>query len=180
MSRPDIERSETIAPTDRTLALLLIAPTIAVLLALSIYPLFYSIKISLQTESANGVRWTLQNFARLASDGFFLSALAHTFVYAAIALTVEFFLGLGLALLLNSQIRGRSIFRAMLLVPMMLPAVVVGVVWRLMLNPNFGAVNGSLKSFGFNTDALIWTASPKLAMASVIIADVWQWTPFMF
>jgi multiple sugar transport system permease protein len=165
---------------DRTLAFLLIAPTIAVLLALSIYPLFYSIKISLQAESADGVRWTLQNFARLSADGFFLSALAHTFVYAAIALTVEFFLGLGLALLLNSQIRGRSLFRAMLLVPMMLPAVVVGVVWRLMLNPNFGAVNGSLKSFGVGTDALTWTASPKLAMASVVIADVWQWTPFMF
>jgi multiple sugar transport system permease protein len=165
---------------DRTLAFLLIAPTIAVLLALSIYPLFYSIKISLQAESAEGVRWTLQNFVRLAADGFFLSALAHTFVYAAIALTIEFFLGLGLALLLNSQIRGRSIFRAMLLVPMMLPAVVVGVVWRLMLNPNFGAVNGSLKSFGIGTDALTWTASPKLAMATVVIADVWQWTPFMF
>jgi len=62
----------------------------------------------------------------------------------------------------------------------MLPPVVVGVVWRLMLNSNFGAVNGTLKSMGVNTDALIWTASPMLAMASVIAADVWQWTPFMF
>jgi len=62
----------------------------------------------------------------------------------------------------------------------MLPAVVVGVVWRLMLNPNFGAVNGTLKSIGLSTDPLTWTASPKLAMVSVIMADVWQWTPFMF
>lgn len=180
MARSDQAHSGILPNSDRTLAWLFIAPTIAVLLALSIYPLFYSIKISLQAESADGVRWTLQNFARLAGDGFFHSALTHTFVYAAIALTVEFFLGLSLALLLNSQMRGRSIFRAMLLLPMMLPAVVVGVVWRLMLNPNFGAVNGSLKSFGVGTDALTWTASPKLAMASVIIADVWQWTPFMF
>jgi multiple sugar transport system permease protein len=165
---------------DRSLAYLLIAPTIAVLLALSIYPLFYSVRISLQTESAAGVRWSLQNFARLAADTFFLSALAHTFVYAAVALTIEFLLGLGLAMLLNSRIRGRGLFRATLLVPMMLPAVVVGVVWRLMLNPNFGAINGTLQRIGLSTDALTWTASPKLAMVSVIMADVWQWTPFMF
>ena len=163
--------------SDRALAYLLLAPTIAVLLALTIYPLIYSIKISLQGESGN---WTLQNFTRLVSDHFFLSALAHTVVYAAIALTFEFLIGLGLALLLSTQMRGRSVVRSLLLVPMMLPAVVVGVVWRLMLNSNFGAVNGTLKGIGINTDALTWTGSAKLAMASVIVADVWQWTPFMF
>jgi multiple sugar transport system permease protein len=163
--------------SDRTLAYLLLAPTIAVLLSLTIYPLIYSIKISLQGESGN---WTLANFTRLAGDQFFLSSLAHTFVYAAVALTLEFLIGLGLALLLDTQIRGRGLFRALLLLPMMLPPVVVGVVWRLMLNSNFGAVNGTLKRIGVNTEALAWTASPKLAMASVIAADVWQWTPFMF
>jgi multiple sugar transport system permease protein len=163
--------------SDRTLAYLLIAPTIFVLLALSIYPLFYSIKTSLQSESGN---WTLQNFVRLVGDQFFLSALGHTLVYAVVALTLEFLIGLALALLLNAQLRARGLARALLLLPMMLPPVVVGVVWRLMLNSNFGAVNGTLKGFGLNTEALTWTASPKLAMASVIIADVWQWTPFMF
>jgi len=163
--------------SDRSLACLLLAPTIAVLFALTIYPLIYSIKISLQSESGN---WTLQNFTRLISDHFFLSALAHTVVYAAIALTFEFLIGLGLALLLSAQMRGRSVFRSLLLVPMMLPAVVVGVVWRLILNSNFGALNGTIKGIGINTDALTWTGSPKLAMASVIVADVWQWTPFMF
>jgi len=165
---------------DRTLAYVLIAPTLAVLLALSIYPLIYSIRISLQIETAAGVRWSLANFARLAGDPFFLAALLHTFIYAALALTIEFLLGLGLALLLNSRLPGRGIFRALLLVPMMLPAVVVGVIWRLMLNPNHGAVNGTLKGLGLNTDLLTWTATPKLAMASVILADLWQWTPFMF
>jgi multiple sugar transport system permease protein len=163
--------------SDRALAYVLLAPTVAVLLALTIYPLIYSVKISLQGESGN---WTLQNFTRLIGDQFFLSALAHTVVYAAIALTFEFLIGLGLALLLNEQMRGRGVFRALLLLPMMLPPVVVGVVWRLMLNSNFGAVNGTLKRFGLNTDALTWTASPKLAMATVVIADIWQWTPFMF
>ncbi|HJP92439.1 MAG TPA: sugar ABC transporter permease [Pyrinomonadaceae bacterium] len=162
------------------LPLLFIAPALAVLLSLSIYPLIYSITIGLQQEAASGARWTLENFARMATDGFFLTAMAHTFVYAIAALSCEFLLGLGLALLLNKQIRGRGLFRASLLVPMMLPTVVVGVVWRLMLNPNFGAVNGTLKQFGINTESLTWTASPRLAMLSVIAVDVWQWTPFAF
>jgi multiple sugar transport system permease protein len=159
---------------------LFLAPAIAVLLALSIYPLIYSITISLQQETAGAVTWGLGNFTRLLSDNFFLTALAHTFVYAVSALTCEFLLGLGLAVLLNKQIRGRGVFRASLLIPMMLPAVVVGVIWRLMLNPNFGAINETLKQLGVNTASLTWTASPKLAMLSVIAVDVWQWTPFVF
>src|SRR5687767_2870637 len=100
----------------------LIAPAVAVLLALSIYPLIYSVGVSLQTSAG----WGLGNFTRLLSDNFFLTSMAHTFVYAVTALTCEFLLGLGLALLLNSQIRGRRLFRASLLVPMMLPPVVAG------------------------------------------------------
>lgn len=165
---------------ERALPYLLVAPTVAVLAALSVYPLVYSVRVSLQTGAGERARWSLQNFSRLASDQFFLDALAHTLVYAAAALTIEFLLGLGLAVLLNREMRGRGLFRAALLVPMMLPPVVAGVVWRLMLNPNFGAVNGTLRSLGISTDALTWTASPKLAFFSVVAVDVWQWTPFIF
>ena len=165
---------------DRSLGYLFVAPAVAVLLALSIYPLIYAVKVALQTGSGESVRWTLQNFVRLAGDQFFLAALGHTLIYAAVALTLELLLGLGLALLVDRPLRGRGVFRALLLVPMMLPPVVVGVVWRLMLNPDFGAINGTLRRFGINTDTLTWTASPKLAMLSVIAVDVWQWTPFVF
>ena len=154
----------------------LIAPAVAVLLALSIYPLIYSISVSLQV----GEQWGLGNFTRLFSDNFFLTAMAHTFVFAVAALTCEFLLGLGLALLLNGQIRGRGFFRASLLVPMMLPPVVAAIVWRLLLNPDFGAINGTLKQIGIDTTPLTWTASHVLAMLSVIAVDVWQWTPFVF
>ncbi|MBA3765747.1 MAG: sugar ABC transporter permease [Acidobacteria bacterium] len=168
------------ARTERALPYLLVAPAVMVLFALSIYPLFYAVRVSFQTGAGESARWTLQNFTRLASDGFFLAALAHTLIYALVALSFEFLLGLGLALLLNREMRGRSLFRAALLVPLMLPPVVVGVVWRLMLNPNFGSINGTLKRLGLDTESLTWTASPKLAFASVIAVDVWQWTPFVF
>lgn len=166
--------------SDKTLAYLLLLPAIFVLVALSIYPLFHAVTLSFQTGTAANARWSLGNFTRLLLDQFFISALAHTLVFALSALTLEFVLGLGLAILLNNQLRGRTFFRASLLIPMMLPTVVVGVVWRLMLNPNFGAVNGTLKGFGFNTTGLTWTSSPRLAMLSIIIVDVWQWTPFVF
>jgi multiple sugar transport system permease protein len=165
---------------ERAFPYLLVAPAVAVLLALSIYPLLYIVKISFQSGSGDDARWTLANFARLFSDSFFRDALLHTLIYAAVALTAEFLLGLGLALLVDRPLRGRNVFRAVLLIPMMLPPVVVGVVWRLMFNPNFGAINGTLKSIGANTDSLTWTASPALALLSVIAVDTWQWTPFMF
>jgi multiple sugar transport system permease protein len=161
-----------------SLPLLLIAPTLAVLLSLSIYPLVYSIKVSFQT--GDDAHWSIGNFTRLFTDTFFFSALVHTFVFAAAALTLEFLIGLSLAFLLDKQLRGRNLFRALLLAPMMLPPVVVGVVWRLMLNSDFGPINGTLKGVGLDTTALTWTASPKLAFLSVIAVDVWQWTPFMF
>lgn len=165
---------------DGALPFLLIAPTVAVLLALSIYPLIYAIKVSFQVGTGSAARWSFDNFSRLAADNFFLAALGHTFVYAAVALTFEFLIGLGLALLLDRPLRGRGLFRALLLIPMMLPPVVVGVVWRLMFNPSFGAINGTLQSAGVATDNLTWTASPTLALLSVIAVDVWQWTPFVF
>ncbi|MEW6127000.1 MAG: sugar ABC transporter permease [Acidobacteriota bacterium] len=156
---------------------LLIAPATAVLLALSIYPLIFAIKTGFTNQSGN---WTIDNFTRLFTDQFFFAALLHTIIYAIIALTLEFLLGLGLALLLDRNLRGRGFFRAVMLIPMMLPPVVVGVVWRLMYNSDFGAINGTLKSLGINTDALVWTASPTFALLCVIVVDVWQWTPFVF
>src|SRR5262249_1334600 len=164
---------------DRMLARLLLAPAIAVLLALSLYPLFYLIRVSFEPGGGEG-SWSLRNFSRLATDGFFRSALLHTLIYAVAALTLEFVIGLGLALIADRPLRGRGVFRAIVLIPMMLPPVVVGVIWRLMLNPDFGAINGTLKAVGVNTQSMTWTASPLLAMLSVIAVDVWQWTPFMF
>src|SRR5262244_2660838 len=179
-AQSDARRSHKPNSREALLPYWLIAPTIVVLLSLSIYPLIYAVKISFQTGAGDAARWTFANFTRLASDKFFLEALAHTFIYAAIALTFEFLLGLGLAILVDGPLRGRSFFRSALLIPMMLPPVVVGVVWRLMLNPDFGAVNGTLRQLGVDTQSLTWTASPRLALLSVIAVDVWQWTPFVF
>jgi len=162
---------------ERALPYLLLAPAVTVLLALTVYPLVYAVTVSLKTPAG---AWTLGNFARLWSDRFFAVALAQTLGYALAALILEFVLGLALALLLDGELRARNLFRSLLLVPMLLPPVVVAVIWRLIYNPTFGALNGTLGSWGIPTESLTWIASPSLALPSVILVDVWQWTPFMF
>jgi multiple sugar transport system permease protein len=122
----------------------------------------------------------MANFARLFQDRVFAAAAAQTLIFTAAALTVEFALGLGLALLIESLVRGKTFFRAGLLVPMLLPPVVAAVAWRLIYNPQFGLLNGTLRRFGVNTSHLTWTGGEGSALISVILVDIWEWTPFLF
>ncbi len=153
-----------------------LAPAVGLLLLLSVYPFLFSLEISLRTPAGHG----LDNFTRLARDEFFRVALVQTLVYTAGALVIEFALGLLLALLASREFRGRNLLRSLLLIPMLLPPVVVAVIWRLILNPEFGVLNGTLRSLGVPTAGLAWFGSERTAMLSVILVDVWEWTPFMF
>lgn len=154
-----------------------VAPSVAVLLALSIYPLIFAVKVAL-TDAAGAP--TAANFIRLAHDHVFATAAAQTIAFTAAALAIEFLLGLALALLIDSLARARSVVRAAILVPMLLPPVVAAVAWRLIYNPQFGVLNGTLRRIGLNTAPLTWTNGDHSALASVIAVDVWEWTPFIF
>jgi multiple sugar transport system permease protein len=156
--------------------LIWVAPALFVLAALSIYPLLYLLKVSL--TDAHGL--TIAHYARLFQDNLFSVAAGQTLLYAAIALALEFFLGLALALLVDSLTHGRALVRTGLLAPMLLPPVVAAVIWRLIYNPEFGVLNGMLRQFGFDTANLTWTSGRTTAMLSVILVDVWEWTPFLF
>ena len=158
-----------------------LAPTVALLLGLTVYPLFYIVRLSLYRMSPAGEVFVgADNFLRLAGDPLFFQSLGQTLVFTMGALGLEFVLGLALALLLDSQIRGRNLWRSLLLLPMILPPVVVGVIWRLIYNPNFGVLNGALQLAGVDTTRLTWLADPSVALAAVIVVDVWEWTPFVF
>ena len=161
-----------------------LAPAVIYLLAFSIYPLIYSLQVSFTLTTAGPVPFTLANFRRLLEDRLFFTSLAQTAVYTLAALVVELLLGLALALLVDWALRTGvpmvKPVRALLLVPMLLPPVVVAVIWRLIYNPDFGVLNGTLKSLGVNTASLTWTSGEGTALMSVILVDVWQWTPFMF
>ena len=160
---------------------LLLLPTIFILLALTIYPLIYSVIAMLHTVNIRTGERTFVgpgNFIQMAKDPFFWNALKNTAIYTFSAVSVEFVIGLSLALFLSTRIIGRNVFRSLILAPMMLPPIVVAVIFKIIYIPDFGIINWFLALFGIK--GIIWEASADTALISLILVDVWEWTPFMF
>ena len=154
-----------------------VAPAVTVLALLSIYPLLFLLLSGFHSTTGD---WTLGNFTRLASDRMLGEALLHTGAFVAVALSLELALGLALALLIDSVRRGRGFLRTAILLPMLLPPVVAAVIWRLIYNPQFGLLNGTIRALGGDPSKLTWTSGEGGALWSVIAVDVWEWTPFVF
>ncbi|OCP19101.1 MULTISPECIES: sugar ABC transporter permease [unclassified Ensifer] len=167
---------------ERHLRFLMLAPTILILLGLTIFPSLYMFYAAVHKISPNpDLPWEFvgaDNFARLLSDTQFHVALWNTTVFTVVAVTTEFLLGLGLALLLDKFIRRLTFLKTVLMVPMMLPPVAVAITWKLIYEPQFGVLNEIMYRLGLPLQA--WAGDVNLAMFSIIVADVWQWTPFIF
>lgn len=158
-------------------------PAVVLILVLSVFPLLFSLALAFLSwdlsRLAGGVRWVgLDNFRTLLGDGraFNTARITLTFVLGAVAL--QYVLGLGLALLLNQEIRFRRFFRVVFLLPMMLTPAAVGYVGRMMLNESIGPVNDAFKHVGLPPPA--WITNPALALPSLVLVDSWEWTPFVF
>jgi multiple sugar transport system permease protein len=106
------------------------------------------------------------------------SSLWTTLQFAAIAVTAEMVLGIALALALEHPVRGMSIFRTLFILPMMIAPIAVGLAWRYMFDAQFGLINAVLALFGVAAKG--WLSDPSLAFAAIVVADIWQWTPFVF
>ncbi|MCL4152965.1 UNVERIFIED_CONTAM: hypothetical protein GTU68_064742, partial [Idotea baltica] len=120
----------------------------------------------------------LRNYINLLGDESFRESLSVTLKFASIVVSLEMLVGVGLALLLDRNIRGMSALRTLFILPMMIAPIVVGLMWRYMYHPTVGIFNRTLKSLGF--ESVPWLSDGSWAFTSVIIADVWQWTPFIF
>ncbi|NRQ17867.1 carbohydrate ABC transporter permease [Ensifer sesbaniae] len=168
--------------TERHLRYLMLAPTMIVLLALTIFPSFYMFYAAVHRISPNpDLPWEFVgsgNFARLLTDAQFHVALRNTAVFTIVAVTFEFLLGLGLALLLDRFIRRLTFLKTVLMIPMMLPPIAVAITWKIIYEPQFGVLNEIMFRLGLPLQA--WAGDVNLAMFSIIVADVWQWTPFIF
>ncbi len=117
------------------------------------------------------------------TDGFWASdwggSIRNTLQFAVVSVALETVLGLGVALLLNQEFRGRMLVRAAVLVPWAIPTIVSAKLWGWMLHDQFGLVNNWLRSLGIIDHNIAWTASPQWAMWTVIFVDVWKTVPFM-
>jgi len=167
---------------ERHLRVLMIAPAMAILLALTIFPSIYMFVAAVTRINPNpDIPWTFagaDNFLRLFTDAQFHVGLWNTFVFTVFAVTIEFLLGLCLALLLDRHIRRLTFLKTLLMLPMMLPPIAVAITWKLIYEPQFGILNEIMFQLGLPLQA--WVGDASLAMACIIVADVWQWTPFIF
>jgi multiple sugar transport system permease protein len=184
-----IQEKQRSALSDRALVNLFIWPTLIILIAFNVFPLFYSLFLSFtdySAMSANAPVWIgLENFNRVLFSESMWESFSITGRYVILSVGLELVLGFALALLLREQFTGSGIITTIILIPMMLSPVVVGLFWKLMYTPTFGPFNYLL---GFNNPATApdWLASrwggassPGLALWAVIIVDVWMWTPFV-
>lgn len=153
-------------------------PAILVLSAVILIPLGYSFYISLHKYVLQfGLgKWVfLRNYGRAFEDIEFLISMKNTFVLTFSVVSLEFLIALGLALLLNREnLKFRYIYTVILMIPIMMPPIAVGLIWRLLLHPDLGIVNYLLGLAGVSR--LGWLGDPKLAMPAVIGVDVWHET----
>lgn len=167
---------------ERHLRYLMLAPTVLILLGLTIFPSVYMFYAAVHKISPNpDLPWEFVgagNFARLLSDAQFHVALWNTIIFTVVSVATEFLLGLGLALLLDKFIRRLTFLKTVLMIPMMLPPIAVAITWKLIYEPQFGVLNEIMFRLGLPLQA--WAGDVNLAMFSIIVADVWQWTPFIF
>ena len=160
-----------------------ILPVVVILLTITIFPLLYSLIISFfnfRLISIGGPTFAgISNYAEIIfRDERFWGSLYNTFSIAIPALVMEGIIGLLFALLLNRDIKGRRIITVLLILPVMIPPITTGLIWRMLYHEKYGAINGFLHLMGINT-MYTWLSTPGLAKFAVILTDVWQWTPFV-
>lgn len=163
--------------------LFFLAPAVVVLISIVVFPLAFSMILSFYDWNiirAGGWSWAgINNYwTILFQDSYFRSAFKVTLVFLIGTVSIQFGLGLVVALILD-QITGKIIglLRTVLILPITMTPVVVGIIWRLMYNPDLGMLNYFLSWFGFSP--VNWTGMPGTALPSVMMADIWEWTPFV-
>jgi len=161
-----------------------IVPVIVFLFFVSLLPAVIALVDSFRNMSLtevfdHGKFIGLDNYRSTLSSGSSLyNSLWLTFVFVIIAVPLEFALGLALAIILNREFFGRRAWITILLIPTMIAPVVVGMIWRFMLMPSFGFLTYFLNELGLFKSVPLFS-SPATAFATLIMVDVWEWTPFM-
>jgi multiple sugar transport system permease protein len=158
-------------------------PCLGYLAIMAIFPLVWSLSLSMTKWLGTIMerpQWTgLTNYRDIIfKDPRFLQDLWFTIRFVTIAVSLELGIGLGMAHLLHTNFRGRNFFRVLFLIPMACPPIAVAFLWKMMLHPDIGVINSALQALGFAK--VKWTTSTIIAPFTIIMVDVWEWTPFMF
>ena len=157
-------------------------PASALMIVFGVYPLVYAIWLSLERKHPVTRKLTFAptyNWGKLLGDERVWNALANTFIYTGIALVLQLVLGMLIALLLDSDRKGYGLLRAMMTLPLVIPPSVTAMMFLLMLNGSFGVLTRGIIALGLLPPGYSVLGQSSTAMAGVLLAEVWQWTPFM-
>lgn len=167
----------------RGTGLIFVGPAVFVMLLVGLFPFLWAVAISFQnvTGSNPDGDWVgLANYQKLVSDARVWAALGRTLLILALALPLELVLGLLLALHFQADRPFKRLFVALLVLPAVVSPMVAGSMWRLMFDHKFGPFNQIIGWLAGEPIVLLWVVKPHLALWAILIAEVWQWTPFMF
>ena len=177
-----IGQTSHVAPTQRRREVwLLLGPAVFYLIAFSVVPLVVSLTRSFQDYDTQTDTWTwigLGNYRELVTSADFWEVVKNTAILTGAGVTIQIVLGTALALFFNQQLRGATIVRGILILPMLLTPIVVGLMWRALLNPEWGLLNWVFVQIGVGQVG--WLSDPNIALWTLVIVDSWQWTPFVF
>jgi multiple sugar transport system permease protein len=169
--------------SDRNFKYLLVAPAVLLILALSIFPLLFSLWVSFVNydfQIPGHAFVGLKNFQQVVADPVARWSLVVTAILSGSSIVIEFLLGLALALVMVKTFRGRGLIMSMVIIPLFISPVIVGQAWALLLQRPFGPTNYVLSQLlGFDV-TISWLTQAPWNFIAIILADVWQWTPFMF
>lgn len=160
-----------------------LAPALIFFVLLTLVPMLNLVALSLHEVAwiDRSISWSwvgLRNYARLAGDTLFRAGIGNTIVFAVVAVAVQMLLGFALALLTTRITRGRVFYRTVFILPILVPGIIIGAIWKLMYSYDFGVINQALMALGMMPQD--WLGNGRLALASVIVVDVWHWTPFCY
>jgi multiple sugar transport system permease protein len=167
--------------SERRLATLLLLPSVGFLLLMTIFPTIYSLWMSTQQYNLSRPDLAhfvgLRNYGQLLSDDIFWKAVRITLTFSVSVLVLQFLIGFFIANLFDRERRGMNLLRTLFIIPVFASPVALGLTWRYMYQPGYGLINYLLESVGL--PRVNWLASTEWALPAVIVADVWQWTPFV-
>jgi multiple sugar transport system permease protein len=158
----------------------LLLPALLYLLILGIFPLLFSLRLVFGAWNAGqkNITWVgFANIQRLMGDGRFWDSFWKTLAYVALAAGLELLLGVAVALALQNVTRGKDWMRVAFAFPMLLPPIAVSFTWKMLFDYNKGPVNYVIDNLGF--ERVAWLAGQQSALVSLVIVDLWQWTPFI-
>jgi ABC-type sugar transport system permease subunit len=170
---------------DKYLAQILIAPSTLVIFCVMLVPIVFALYMSLNKISFKGAD-TIYEFTGLGNyiyiltkDPWFVSSLTTTILFTILTVIAEIVLGIGIALVLHKQFFGRGFVRGLMILPWAMPTVVNAVMWKWILNADYGAANGLLMNMGLISENVAWLATPWGAFFSILVANIWKETPYV-